>query len=190
MTAADDPEGGPPAPPTRFERRIPAGDDRHRLVCSDCGFIAYENPKIVVGSVAAWQDRILLCRRAIEPRRGFWTLPAGFLELNEAAAAGAQREAWEEARAELAIDQLLAIYSIPRISQVQLIYRARLVSPAVAAGPETLELDLFAWDAIPWDLLAFPSVHWALRDYQAVRDQAVFAPRGNPPGEDGGASHP
>src|SRR3546814_2932472 len=117
-------------------------------VCRDCGFGAYENPKIVVGSVAAWQGRILLCRRAIEPRRGFWTLPAGFLELQETAAAGARREAWEEARAELEIDQLLAIYSIPRISQIQLIFRARLTQPDVAVGPETLELDLFEWDAI------------------------------------------
>jgi len=184
MAAGDDPTKA------RFERRVPAGDDHPRLVCRDCGFIDYENPKIVVGAVASWDDRILLCRRAIEPRRGFWTLPAGFLELHEAAAAGARREAWEEARARLEIDQLLAVYSIPRISQIQLIYRARLVTPQVAAGPETLELDLFEWAAIPWDLLAFPSVHWALTDHHAVRDQAVFAPRGNPPGEDGGLSHP
>jgi len=190
MTAAEHPEGGPVQAPDRFERRVPEGDDRSRLVCRDCGFVAYENPKIVVGSVAAWDDRILLCRRAIEPRRGFWTLPAGYLELHETAAAGARREAWEEARARVEIDQLLAVYSIPRISQVQLIYRGRLASAEIAAGPETLELDLFAWDAIPWDLLAFPSVHWALRDYHAVRGEAVFAPRGNPPGEDGGASHP
>ncbi|MGF1628998.1 MAG: NUDIX domain-containing protein [Kiloniellaceae bacterium] len=187
MSASQDPKAGPDA---RFERRIPEGDDRRRLVCRDCGFVNYENPKIVVGAVAAWDDRILLCRRAIEPRRGFWTLPAGFLELQETAMAGALREAWEEARARLEIDQLLAVYSIPRISQIQLIYRARLATPAVTAGVETLELDLFRWDAIPWDLLAFPSVHWALRDYDAVRDQAVFAPRGNPPGEDGGFSHP
>src|SRR3546814_287446 len=120
----------------------------------------------------------------------FWTLPAGFLELQETAAAGARREAWEEARAELEIDQLLAIYSIPRISQIQLIFRARLTQPDVAVGPETLELDLFEWDAIPWDRLAFPSVHWALRDYREVLGETVFAPRGNPPGEDGGISHP
>lgn len=191
MTAAEhDPEGDPAAPPDRFERRVPAGDDRSRLVCRDCGFIAYENPKIVVGTVAAWDERILLCRRAIAPRRGFWTLPAGYLEQHETALDGARREAWEEARARIEIDQLLAVYSIPRISQIQLIYRARLTSPEVAAGPETLELDLFAWDAIPWDRLAFPSVHWALQDYRAVRGATVFAPRGNPPGEDGGASHP
>src|SRR3546814_19269462 len=95
-----------------------------------------------VGSAAAWQGRIRGWRRAIEPRRGFWNLPGGFLELQETAAAGARREAWEEARAELEIDQLLAIYSIPRISQIQLIFRARLTQPDVAVGPETLELDL------------------------------------------------
>jgi ADP-ribose pyrophosphatase YjhB (NUDIX family) len=185
------PKGPEPDPAgTRFERRVPEGDDRQRLVCRDCGFVNYENPKIVVGSVAAWQDRILLCRRAIAPRRGFWTLPAGYLELHEAAAAGARREAWEEARAELEIDQLLAVYSIPRISQIQLIYRASLKTPAVSAGPETLELDLFEWSAIPWGDLAFPSVRWALRDYDELRGEAVFAPRGNPPGEDGGFSHP
>ena len=164
----------------RFEARVPDGDDRPRLVCRDCGFINYENPKIVVGSVATWGPRILLCRRAIEPRRGYWTLPAGYLEQHEDAASGARREAWEEARAEIAIDQLLAVYSIPRISQIQLIYRAALVSPDVSAGPETLELDLFSWQAIPWEDLAFPSVHWALRDHHALRDQKAFAPRSNP----------
>ncbi len=188
MSASEDDTAA--APDQRFERKVPAGDDRTRLVCRDCGFVNYENPKIVVGSVASWEGRILLCRRAIEPRRGFWTLPAGYLELHEAAAEGAKREAWEEARARLEIDQLLAVYSIPRISQIQLIFRAALLSPEVAAGPETLELDLFAWDAIPWDRIAFPSVHWALKDHRAVRGQAVFAPRGNPPGEDGGQSHP
>ena len=188
-SASGDAASGEPAA-ARFERRVPEGDDRQRLVCRDCGFVNYENPKIVVGSVATWQGRVLLCRRAIAPRRGFWTLPAGYLELHEAAADGARREAWEEARAELEIDQLLAVYSIPRISQIQLIFRAGLVTPEVSAGPETLELDLFEWAEIPWDDLAFPSVHWALRDYDELRGVAVFAPRGNPPGEDGGFSHP
>lgn len=164
---------------------MPAGDDKHRRVCRECGFIDYENPKVVVGSVARWQDRILLCRRAIEPRKGFWTLPAGFLEQQESAVEGARREAWEEARARIEIDQLLAVYSIPRISQVQLIYLARLVSPEVAAGPETAELDLFAWSGIPWAEIAFPSVHWALAHYREVRGLSGFAPRSNPPGEGG-----
>ena len=99
-------------------RSIPDGDSRERLVCPDCGFISYDNPKVVVGSVAVWEERILLCRRAIPPRVGLWTLPAGYLELNETTDAGAAREAWEEARARIAIDGLLAVYNIPRISQV------------------------------------------------------------------------
>src|SRR5262245_43955876 len=110
-------------------RAIPEGDDRQRLICPDCGFIQYESPKIVVGSVARWQDKILMCRRAIPPRLGYWTLPAGYLELNESAVDGAVREAWEEARARIAINALLALYNIPRISQVQLIFRADLTSP-------------------------------------------------------------
>ena len=104
----------------RFRREIPEGDDLPRLVCRDCGFIHYENPQVVVGSVASWEDRILLCRRAIPPRKGFWTLPAGFLERHESAAEGATREAWEEARARLEIDQLLAVSAIPRSIQIQL----------------------------------------------------------------------
>ncbi|HEX9770817.1 MAG TPA: NUDIX hydrolase [Kiloniellales bacterium] len=163
-----------------FVRRVPEGDEVPRRVCEDCGFIDYENPKIVVGSVCYWQDKLLLCRRAIDPRKGYWTLPAGYLELNEAADAGARREAWEEARAEIEIEQLLGIYSIARISQVQLIFRARLLSPQVAPGPETKELDLFAWDEIPWDEVAFPSVLWALRHFRQSRGQSAFAPFTNP----------
>ncbi len=174
-----------PEKKTRFVREIPDGDDRPRLVCGDCGFVQYENPKVVVGSVAAWEDRILLCRRAIDPRTGFWTLPAGYLELGESAAEGALREAWEEARARLTLDQLLAVYSIPRLSQIQLIYRARLDTREVAPGPESLETRLFLWEEVPWDDLAFPSVHWALRDFRDLRGQAAFAPRGNPEGETG-----
>ena len=171
-----------PRPTGPVERRIPAGDTRERLICGDCGFIAYENPKIVVGSVATWEGKILLCKRAIEPRRGWWTLPAGFMELGETTVEAAQREAWEEACARLEIDQLLAVYSIPRISQVQLMYRARLVSPDVRAGEESEAVGLYAWEEIPWDALAFPSVEWALRHFDETRDLAAFAPRSNPPG--------
>jgi ADP-ribose pyrophosphatase YjhB (NUDIX family) len=160
-----------------FSRRIPAGDDRERLVCDSCGFISYENPKIVVGAVAHLGPRILLCRRAIEPRKGYWTLPAGYLELGESPETGAHREAWEEARAEFAIEQLLGVYSITRISQVQLIYRARLLSPEVAAGPESAEVGLFLWDEIPWEDIAFPSVHWALEHFRDTHTDQTFAPR-------------
>ncbi len=161
---------------------IPDGDNRERQVCPDCGFINYENPKIVVGSVVLWENSILLCRRAIEPRRGFWTLPAGYMELHESTVQTAEREAWEEALAKITIDGLLAVYSIPRISQVQLIYRARLTSPNFAAGPESLEVALFAWDEIPWDELAFPSVKWALDQYREADATQDFTTRANPTG--------
>jgi ADP-ribose pyrophosphatase YjhB (NUDIX family) len=169
-----------------FVRRIPEGDNLERLVCTDCGFIAYENPKVVVGSVCGWQSRILLCRRAINPRKGFWTIPAGYLELNETTMDGARREAWEEAYAKIEIDGLLAVYSIPRLSQVQLIYRARLATPDFAPGPETIETRLYDWSEIPWDELAFPSVRWALNHYRESATDRIIAPRSNPPGETGG----
>ena len=162
-------------------RGIPEGDNRERMICAECGFVLYDNPKIVVGSVTRWGERILLCRRAIFPRRGYWTLPAGYLELNESTSAGAEREAWEEAQAKIAIEGLLAIYDIPRISQVQLIYRARLVDEAVAAGPESLEVRLFSWDEIPWDELAFPSVRWALDHEREARQSGDFTTRTAPP---------
>lgn len=184
MSKPDATPSGPGIGP-RFVREIPEGDDRPRLVCGDCGFVRYENPKVVVGTVATWGERILLCRRAIDPRKGYWTLPAGYLELHESAIEGAEREAWEEARAKLDIDQLMAVYSIPRISQIQLIYRARLRSPEVAPGPETIETGLFDWADVPWAEIAFPSVHWALNDHRDLRGQETFAPRTNPPGERG-----
>jgi ADP-ribose pyrophosphatase YjhB (NUDIX family) len=169
--------------PTR--RTIPAGDNVARLVCDSCGYIQYDNPKVVVGAVAAWGDRILLCRRAIEPRTGYWTLPAGYLELNESTEHGALREAREEAGAELRLNGLLAVYNIPRISQVQIIYRAELLSDVIAAGEESEEVGLFTAAEIPWDDLAFPSARWALAQYGEIKDQASFAPFTNPPGESG-----
>jgi ADP-ribose pyrophosphatase YjhB (NUDIX family) len=178
----------PPPPPAPFVRAIPPGDERERLVCGDCGFILYDNPKIVVGSVVRWDGKILMCRRAIDPRRGFWTLPAGYLELNESTRAGAEREAWEEARARIATEALLAIYDITRLSQVQLIYRARLLDPAIEAGPESLEVALFGWDEIPWDEIAFPSVRWALHHARKVEQGGDAAPRGNPPPDDPAAT--
>jgi ADP-ribose pyrophosphatase YjhB (NUDIX family) len=160
---------------------IPEGDNRERTICAECGYILYDNPKIVVGSVARWGDRILLCRRSIDPRRGFWTLPAGYLELNEATGAGAEREAWEEAQAQITIDGLLAIYDIPRLSQVLLIYRARLLEPSVAPGPESLEVGLFRWDEIPWPEIAFPSVRWALHHEREAQASGDYTTRTRPP---------
>lgn len=167
-----------------FVRQIPDGDSRERLVCAACGHIDYQNPKVIVGAVIAHGDGVLLCRRAIEPRRGFWTLPAGFLEIGETAEEGAAREAWEEAQARIAFDGLLAVFSITRVSQIQLIFRARFADPATAAfaaGPESAEVRLFAWDDIPWPDLAFPSVHWALTAWRAGADTPLGAPAGNPP---------
>ena len=162
-------------------RGVPEGDNRERMICAECGFVLYDNPKIVVGSVPRWGERVLMCRRAINPRRGYWTLPAGYLELNEGTSAGAEREAFEEAEAKIEIEGLLAIYDIPRISQVQLIYRARLVDEAVRAGPESLEVALFGWDEIPWGEIAFPSVRWALHHDREARASGDFTPRTAPP---------
>jgi len=158
-------------------RAIPEGDNRERMMCRECGFIHYQNPQVVVGAIVLWQDQFLLCRRAIEPRRGFWTMPAGYLELNEATPAGAMRESWEEARAHIVIDGLLAIYDVPRLSQVQIIYRAHLSEPNFGAGEESLEVRLFSWDEIPWSELAFPSVHWALNHYRETVASGDFAAR-------------
>ncbi len=147
--------------------RIPTGDDHARDVCTACGHVHYVNPKVVVGAVCVHEDRLLLCRRAIDPRRGFWTVPAGFMELDETAEEGAAREASEEARAEIEILGLLACYSIKRIDQVQLLYAARLIRPEVEPGPETLEVALVPWDAVPWEELAFPTVRWVLEEARA-----------------------
>ncbi len=165
-----------------LELRVPPDDDRERQVCAACGTVHYENPKVVVGSVCTSGDRLLICRRAIEPRSGYWTIPAGWLELGEAAQEGAKREAWEEARARIEIEGLIAVYSVPRIAQVQLLYAARLLDPAaVEPGPESLEVRLVSWDAIPWDELAFPTVAWVLRRAMELRGRAgphvtVFEP--------------
>ncbi|HEX2943586.1 MAG TPA: NUDIX hydrolase [Rhodopila sp.] len=166
-----------------FIRRVPEGDNRERMVCSDCGHIAYENPKVVVGSVIVSDGRVLMCQRAIEPRRGFWTLPAGYLELGETLEEGAAREAQEEAEAIIDIDGLLGIYSIARISQIQVIFRARFRdtgAPKFAPGIESLDVQLLEPDAIPWDRIAFPSVHWALNAWRKAGPGPLAAPFGNP----------
>lgn len=172
-----------------FVRRVPEGDNRERDVCAECGYVAYENPKVVVGSVIDVEGRVLLCRRAIEPRRGFWTLPAGYLELGETLEEGARREAEEEAEARIVLDGILAVFSISRIGQVQVIFRARLgapdeqgfTPPGYAPGPESLEVGLFAWEDIPWEQIAFPSVRWALEAWNRIGSSPPGVPAGNPP---------
>lgn len=166
-----------------FTLGVPAGDDRERRICGTCGFIDYRNPRIVAGSVVTSGDRILLCKRAIEPRRGFWTLPAGYMELGETVEEAARREAREEACADIEIDRMLAMYSIPRIGQVQIMFRARLLSD-VRPGPESLETELVEWKDIPWSQLAFPTVVWALTHHAETRDRADFVPFANPQGTD------
>jgi ADP-ribose pyrophosphatase YjhB (NUDIX family) len=175
-----------------FVRRIPEGDNRDRIVCADCGYIAYENPKIVVGAVVVADDSVLLCRRAIEPRQGFWTLPAGFLELGETLQEGAARETWEEVQARIQIDGILGIFSISRIGQVHVMFRARFAMspPRFAAGAESLEVGLFAWNQIPWDRIAFPSVRWALDAWRRNGSAALGVPAGNPPDDVRGVRPP
>lgn len=176
----DQPRGADFPLPANFKTTIPQGDDRERSQCGHCGFVDYQNPKIVTGVVATWEGKILLCKRAIEPRKGYWTLPAGYMELGESVEHGAKREAWEEARADLTLDQVLAVYSIARISQVQILFRARLNTPDVSAGPESEAVALYDWADIPWADLAFPTVGWALRHYEQSREQQAFVPYANP----------
>jgi len=135
--------------------------------------------------VVTWQDKILLCRRNIHPRKGYWTIPAGYLELQETPLDGARREAMEEANADLDIERVLAVYSIPRISQIQILYRATLKDGRHHPGPESQETELFDWNDIPWTDLAFPSVKWVLNQHREVIDKTDFAPFSNPPGETG-----
>ncbi len=157
-------------------KQIPEGDDRERLVCAECGYIAYDNPKVVVGAVCVWQDRFLICKRAIEPKKGFWTIPAGYLELNETTAEGAVREIWEEARAEVEIDGLIGIYEIPHISQIYVIHQARMTSPDHSPGPESETVKLVSWDDLPWDDMAFPSITWALQRYRDGEGPHFYTP--------------
>ena len=155
------------------EVQVPAGDNRPRRVCPACHAIHYENPLIVVGCVPEYEGRILLCRRAIEPRRGYWTMPAGFMELNETLEDGAARECLEEALAQVDIGTPLALVNVPEAGQVHVFFRARMSSGAFGAGEESLEARLVEPAAIPWDELAFPSTRYALQQYMADREAGV-----------------
>ena len=149
-----------------MERRIPPGDDLERYVCPHCERIHYSNPKIIVASLPVWEkDKVLLCKRAIEPRKGLWTLPSGFMEERESSEEGAIRETREEANANIAIRYLHTLYSIPQISQVYLIFRAELIDTNFSCGPESLELALFPKEKIPWESIAFSAIRYCLERF-------------------------
>jgi ADP-ribose pyrophosphatase YjhB (NUDIX family) len=159
--------------PTRLH--TPEGDNRKRAVCKACDTIHYQNPKIVAGALPIWQDKVLLCKRAIEPRYGAWTLPAGFMENGETVEQGAKRETREEADAEVVNLTLYTMLSIPRISQVYIIFRAELTGPeAFGVGSESLETALFSEHEIPWNDIAFPMIERSLRYYFKDRTHGDF----------------
>ncbi|HLV77181.1 MAG TPA: NUDIX hydrolase [Marinobacter sp.] len=144
------------------EQRIPEGDNRYRYVCVSCETIHYQNPLIVAGTVPIWQGKILLCRRAIEPRYGYWTLPAGFMENAETTMEAAARETREEALAEVTIHGLYSIIDVPHINQVHMFYHASLINGEFGPGQESLETRLFAPEDIPWGEISFPTVRQTL----------------------------
>jgi len=149
--------------------RVPPGDSLRRHVCDNCNTVHYRNPLVVVGTIPEWEDQILLCRRAIEPRHGLWTLPAGFMELGETTAQAALRETMEEAKARVDLGEVFALLSVPHVDQVHIFYRARLLDRRFAAGEETLEVGLFRESEIPWKEIAFRTVSAALRHFYADR---------------------
>ncbi|GHT95003.1 ADP-ribose pyrophosphatase [Betaproteobacteria bacterium] len=155
-------------------QRVPAGDNRLRHVCDACGHIHYENPRLVLGAIVEWQGRVLLCRRAIEPRAGCWTLPAGFMENGESTQAAAARETLEEACAHVEHSRLFALIDVPQIDQVHVFYRGALAGGKHAPGEESLETALFVEEQIPWSQLAFRTVRLALEHYFADRRAGVF----------------
>jgi ADP-ribose pyrophosphatase YjhB (NUDIX family) len=158
-------------------QQIPAGDDRLRYVCVSCETIHYTNPRVIVGCVPEHEGRILLCKRAIEPRKGWWTLPAGFMENGETTVQGAARETWEEACARVHDQQLYRLFDVPGINQVYMFYRARIEDGAFGVGPESLEVRLFTQEEIPWREIAFPVVYHTLHEYFYDREQNEFPVR-------------
>ncbi|MCG7971068.1 MAG: NUDIX hydrolase [Candidatus Thiodiazotropha taylori] len=162
----------------KVEVKVPDGDNRPRHVCDSCSTIHYQNPKIVVGCIPVWEDQILLCRRAIEPRYGLWTLPAGFMENGETSQQGAARETLEEATARVDVEGLYGLYNLPHINQVYLIFRSRLLDLEFAAGTESLEVALFKESEIPWQEMAFPVIRESLKIFFEDRQKGTFPLRG------------
>ena len=157
-----------------LELRVPDGDNRERWCCAQCGAIHYENPKLVVGTIPIFNDQVLLCRRAIEPRLGYWTLPAGFMEVGETMREGALRETAEEAGARIELLELFSAFDVVEFRQVHMYYRARLLDLEFAPGTESLEVRLFTEAEIPWPDLAFRTVSMSLRAYFADRASGMF----------------
>lgn len=145
--------------------QVPVGDDRERFVCTSCELIHYSNPRVIVGCVPVHEGRVLLCKRAIEPRKNFWTLPAGFMENGETTPQGAARETWEEARARVSKLELYRVFDVPYISQVYMFYRCELDEGEFGVGPESLETGLYGERDIPWEEIAFPVVYETLKEY-------------------------
>lgn len=161
---------------TAVAYRIPDdGDTKYRAVCPACHTIHYENPLNVVGTVPYWGDQVLLCKRSIEPRQGKWTLPAGFMEMNETVAEGAARETLEEAGAQFEMEGFFSLLNVARVGQVHIFYRARLLSDKFNPGFETLEARLFREDEIPWDEIAFKTIRETLQYYFADRRSGHFS---------------
>lgn len=154
--------------------QVPAGDDRERYVCSACITIHYQNPRLVTGCIPQWGEQVLMCKRAIEPRCGFWTLPAGYMENGETSEQGAARETLEEANARVEIVSLFAFFNIPHINQIYMLYRATLLDLDFFAGQESLEVRLFTEDEIPWDDVAFPAIHKTLTYFFEDRLEGKF----------------
>jgi ADP-ribose pyrophosphatase YjhB (NUDIX family) len=157
--------------------KVPEGDSLPRHVCVACGTIHYQNPKIVVGCIPEWDDRILLCRRAIEPRYGLWTLPAGFMENGETVQQGAARETLEEARARVEIGTLYTLFNLPHISQVYMLFRGRLLDLDFGPGSESLEVALVPESEVPWQEIAFPVIKESLLLYFRDRAEGAFPMR-------------
>ena len=159
------------------EERVPEGDDRHRHVCTNCGHIHYQNPRVVVGTLPIHGDRILLCKRAIKPRAGYWTLPAGFLENGESTQEAAMRETHEEACAHIEVHDLYSMFNVIHIDQVHIFFRASLQAPEFAPGVESLEVGLFRKDEVPWKDIAFPAVSATLQQYFKDLERGHFEVR-------------
>ena len=153
---------------------VPEGDNRERHVCSACDAIHYQNPRIIAGCIPVWEDKVLLCKRAINPRKGYWTLPAGFMELGETTEQAAIRETLEEAEADVQTDELYAVFNLPHINQVYMMYRSVLLKPEFSSGIESLDVRLFSEHEIPWDELAFETMRMSLEYFFKDRQAGSY----------------